>query len=115
MKGKLFALLLVLVVSVGACEEDNDDDHACDITHNAYAPTVVSFTYNSNGYPVGYNLCDYYYLDGEYCDFVDYIWCCADYQGRHNVYVDLSWKNCGSGWQFDSEFVSSGICDEDCL
>lgn len=99
------------MVSVGACEEDNDDDHACDINHNAYAPTVVSFTYNSNGYPIGYN----YYFNGEYCDFVDYIWCCADYQGRNNLYVDLSWKNCGSGWEFDYEFISAGICDEECL
>ena len=38
------------------------------------------------------------------------IWCCADYKGRNDIYVSITFKDTGSTWVIESEYISGGIC-----
>jgi len=51
------------------------------------------------------------YNSGSYHSVTCY-WHCAYYKDRKKVYVALTFDKSGSScWEFDREFVTSGICD----
>ncbi len=119
MAKKLMVAMAITILFIGlSCDKDSggDDDHdTCDIDHNDYAPTSVSWWIAGDGSLNWDNNCDYSYFEYSGCQEADIIWCCADYSGSQNIYVDLSFEDCGAGWAQTSEYTSSGICEESCL
>jgi len=39
------------------------------------------------------------------------VWHCAEYKGKDDQYVSLTFKRTDGAWDFSSEYVTSGICD----
>ncbi|KPJ59072.1 MAG: hypothetical protein AMJ46_12450 [Latescibacteria bacterium DG_63] len=38
------------------------------------------------------------------------VWHCVDYDGREDIYVDLTFVNENGCWVLDQRYLSSGIC-----
>lgn len=119
----MFLLCPLLLINMGCGGDDGggsgDDGYdPCDIDDNVYAPTKVKWWIDDQGTLHWDNAAK----SSEYQSGNDYnitvVWYCADYEGQENKYVDLSfwdWDGDGQGWILEDEYVSTGICEEECL
>jgi|GEM_PF-6812800 len=119
----LTVLAIVCCITVyGGCGgesgSDSDEYDPCDIDENVYAPTKVKWWIDDEGGLHWKNAAE----SSEFQSGNDYaitvVWYCADYEGKENKYVDLSfwdWEGDGQGWILEDEYVSEGICEEQCL
>jgi hypothetical protein len=109
----IFAVFLAL--ALGSCSEKDKND-PCDISDNVYAPTVVSYSVSSGAVSWANASESSYYAAADGSRAWTITWFCADYEGRNNQYVQLTfWDwNDGSGWELYDEYVAGGICEEGC-
>jgi hypothetical protein len=65
----------------------------------------------------GRNVTCYYTCDTSEFSYGGYhtftcVWCCADYKDQWDRYVSITFRDTGSTWVIESEYVSRGICDK---
>ncbi len=108
----------VIVAGCGGDGEGGDGYDPCDIDDNVYAPTKVKWWIDDQGGLNWRNAAE----SSEFQSGNDYnitvVYYCADYEGMENKYVDLSfwdWEGDGRGWILEDEYVSQGICEQECL
>lgn len=73
----------------------------------------VVWTLDPQSGPTCRNVSDVTRFNSDYAQSVRCIWSCANYKGQRDVYVSLGFQRrnrSGAKWEFDTEYVSSGIC-----
>lgn len=106
---------VIIMLAVMGCGNEDSNNQGADCMKN-YAPTTVKWWIDQNDGSLNWrHVCDSSeFISGTDHNF-DLIWCCADYQGQQDVYVDLSFWSWDNGpWQLENEYVAEGICDENC-
>ena len=92
----------------------------CDISCNDYAPTSVVHGINPDtGELTWQNTSSESYFESGQDKSYTLTWYCATYEKCTGYcYVELSywdWSGDGQGWIMENEYISDGICDDDCI